>query len=145
MKPWPDTGTLASVASMIAAFGVAMLFFRIQRELQMQKAGELNWIPWADWLLLGSSLSALLLVILPLVASQPLSWAHRFLPGPACAAAVVLLAAYPVAILAHYQFIFAFGRTHPRINPEPSEKVVVLGALLVAAGTAFWAYTLRAP
>ena len=109
----------------------------------MQKAGELNWIPWADWLLLGASLCALLLVILPILAAHPSSWAQRYLPGPACAAAVVLLAAYPVAILAHYQFIFSFGRSLPRINPEPSEKIVVILALLIAGATAFWAYTLR--
>jgi hypothetical protein len=141
---WPDTGTLSTVASIIAAFGVAMLFYRIQRELQMQEAGELNWIPWADWLLLGASLCALLLVLLPLVAAHPTSWVHRSLPAPACATSIVLLAAYPVAILAHYQFIFAHGRTMPRINPEPSEKVVVIVAILFATGAGLWAYSLRA-
>lgn len=141
---WPDNGTLSTVASIIAAFGVTMLFFRIQRELQMQEVRELNWIPWADWLLLCASLAALLFVLLPLVASHQTSWAYRFLPPSACAASIVLLAAYPVAILAHYQFIFAFGRTLPRKNPEPSEAVIVVLAVVAAAGTAYWAYSLRA-
>jgi len=141
---WPDTGTMSTMASIIAAFGVAMLFFRIQRELQMQKAGELNWIPWADWLLLFASLMALLFVLLPLVAAHQTSWAYKFMPPSACAASIVLLAAYPVAILAHYQFIFAFGRTLPRINPEPSEAIIVVLAVLAAVGAAYWAYALRA-
>lgn len=145
MNPWPDSGTLASVASIIAAFGVAMLFFRIQRELQMQEAKELNWIPWADWLLLGASLCSLLLVILPLLVAKPQSWAYLYLPAPACAAAVILLAFYPLAILAHYQFILAFGRSLPRLNPEPAERWITLVAVLVAAAVAWWAYMLRAP
>lgn len=144
MNQWPDSSTLATVASIIAAFSVAMLSFRVERELRMRQAAELNWIPCADWLLLLALLCALLLVILPLVAAPPSSWVHRYLPGPSCAAAVVLLAAYPFAILAHYQFIFAFGRKLPRSNPEPSEAVIVVLALLLAAGTAWWAYALRA-
>ncbi|WP_155401825.1 hypothetical protein [Chromobacterium violaceum] len=140
---WPDTGTLSTIASIIAAFGVAMLFFRIQRELQMQKRGELNWIPWADWLLLFASLLALLFVLLPLVAAHQTSWAYRFMPPSACAASIVLLAGYPIAILAHYQFIFAFGRTLPRVNPEPSEAAVVVSAVVIAIGVAYWAYVLR--
>ena len=41
---------------------------RIQRELRMNQCGEINWIPWADRLLLGAGWVSLLLVILPFVA-----------------------------------------------------------------------------
>ena len=51
-----DSGTLANVASVIGAFGAAMLFFRIQRELQMRKAGERVWLPLADWLIFAATL-----------------------------------------------------------------------------------------
>ena len=52
----PDSGTLAGVASVIAAFGAAMLFFRVQREITMREQDERNWIPWADWLLVVATL-----------------------------------------------------------------------------------------
>lgn len=48
-----DASSLATIASIISTFGVAMLLFRIQRELTMHEVGEINWIPWAgdscDW------------------------------------------------------------------------------------------------
>ena len=55
-----DTGTLATVASIISAFGAAMLFFRIQRELDMKKQGERIWLPVADWLLVAATVVSLL-------------------------------------------------------------------------------------
>lgn len=121
-----------------------MLFFRIQRELHMGGASEINWIPWADWLLVAASLIALTCVLLPLVAAHPTSWAHTRIPGPSCAVSIVLLAFYPFAILAHYRFILGGGRTGPRYNPEPGEKLVVWLAILVAGGMAVWAYSLHA-
>lgn len=142
--PWPDTGTLSTIAGIIAAFSVSMIFFRVQREIQMHDSGEINWVPWADLLLLLSAFLSLICVLLPLVAAHPSSWAYQRLPSPACAAAVVLVAAYPVAILAHYRFIFGGGRNGPRENPEPSEQRVVLLALLSALTTAAWAYPLHA-
>jgi hypothetical protein len=44
-KDMADPGTLSTIASIISAFGAAMLFFRIQRELQMRKSGERVWLP----------------------------------------------------------------------------------------------------
>ena len=49
------------MASTIAIFGSAMLVFRVQREMEMAGKGERNWIPWADWLLLGATITSLLL------------------------------------------------------------------------------------
>jgi hypothetical protein len=144
-QSWPDTGTLSTIASVIAAFGAGMLFFRIQRELQMRDAEERNWIPWADWLLVSASLLALLGVLLPLVAAHPSSWIYQRVPAPACATTIVLIAFYPAAILAHYRLILDADRTGPRDNPEPGEKTVVWIAIASALVTALWTYTLHAP
>lgn len=141
--PWPDTGTLSTIASVIAAFSISMIFFRIQREVSMQSKGERNWIPWADCLLLFASFLTLLFVVLPLVAAHPTSWAYKNIPGPACATAIILVAFYPIAILAHYRFIFGNGRTGPRDNPEPGERWTVWIAIIVAIVTAIWSYNLR--
>jgi len=67
MFPEIDRGTLATIASIISAFGVPMLYFRIERELRMRKKEEIVWLPAADWLLVGATLVSLLLVIVPLV------------------------------------------------------------------------------
>ena len=62
---WPDTGTQATIAAIIAAFSAAMLMFGIQRELRMNEAGEINWIPRADWLLLLAGAVSLLFLPSP--------------------------------------------------------------------------------
>jgi hypothetical protein len=142
--PWPDTGTLSTIAGIIAAFSVSMIFFRVQREIQMHGDGEINWVPWADRLLLLSSFLSLICVLLPLVAAHPSSWAYQRLPGPACAATVVLVAAYPAAILAHYRFILGCGREGERDNPEPAERWIVWFALASSLATAAWSYPLHA-
>jgi hypothetical protein len=129
-----DPGTLSTVASIPSGFGVTMLFFRIQRELQMGKEGEPVWIPLADWLLVCATLVSLLLVILPLVAlTVPAGTLHR-LPAAACSASSVLVACYILSILAHYRLLFRRKRPGPRSNPEPAERVLVFmtGALATA-------------
>lgn len=135
---WPDSGTLASIAAVITAFTVAMLFFRIQRELQMADKFEINWIPWADWLLLGAAWLSLLFVILPLVAAHPTSFAYQVLPSAACAATVILVAGYTVAILAHYRLILGGSKGESRVNPELGERHVVTLTVVIAIGVFVW-------
>jgi uncharacterized membrane protein YidH (DUF202 family) len=131
-----DRGTLATIASIISAFGAAMLFFRIQRELYMEKQGERIWLPMADGLLVAATLICLLLVIVPLVSfSAP----NTKLPAAASGSAAILVAGYVLAILAHYRIMFGRerlfwgerrkGRRH---NPEPSERFLSLAASVFA-------------
>ena len=120
-----------------------MIYFRVQRELQMHAELEINWIPWADLMLLLAATIALLLVLLPLLAAAPTSWAHRRLPAPSCAAAILLVTAYPFALFAHYRLILGRGRSGPRSNPEPGERLLVLLSLVVAGATAIWTYRLH--
>lgn len=144
MAAWPDSGTLSTIASVIAAFSIAMIFYRVQREVAMHERGEIVWLPWADYLLLTAALLALFGVILPLVAAHPSSWAFRSIPGPACSAATILVGLYPVAILAHYRIIFGTERTGPRVNPEPAELITVVLAVSAAVVTCAWSYKLHA-
>jgi hypothetical protein len=141
---WPDTGTLAAIASIVAGFSVTMLAFRIQREIGMPGRGVGSWIPPADQLLLVTSTLALVAVLLPLVAAHPSSWAHQCLPAAACAALVILLAAYPFALLAHYRLIFSGGRTGVRGPSEPNEVRVIAVSLVLATLTFAWSLYLHA-
>src|SRR5260370_31436695 len=109
-----DSGTLASFASVIGAFGAAMLYFRIQRELHMRQQGERVWIPLADWLIVLATLVSLLLVIVPLVALDPKVPGYLKLPTAACGATAILVCGYVFAILAHYRIFFGGSRTGPR-------------------------------
>jgi len=158
MSSHADAGTLASIASIISAFGTAMLFFRIERELQVAKEEEHVWLlhaelqapkeegfefvrlPYADWLLVGATLIFLLFVILPLLICRDLT-----LPTAASGAATTLVAGYVLAILCHYRIAFdknfvIFGdkRKGKRTNPEPSERFFV--GLFLAAGIAVFIY-----
>ncbi len=129
-----DAATLGTVASIISGFGVAMLFFRLQRELQMSDKREVNWIPWADRLLIAATLVSLLAVILPLVAFKAVPIVTDRLPSASCAAAVIMVSGYIVGILAHYRLWFGTKRSGERSNPEPSERVVVFITIALAAG-----------
>jgi hypothetical protein len=105
--------TLMTVASIIAGFGVTVLMFRLQRELDIsdkhwearRKSQEAvhtpTWIPLADWLAISAVLVAL--VVLPLFVS---TGADITAPKAWCAVSVVLLAGYILCIFAHYRFIF---------------------------------------
>jgi hypothetical protein len=128
-----DTGALATIASIIAAFGAAMLPFRIQRELEMRQQGERNWLPWADRLLVGATLTSLLLVILPLVAMAHPSPLAVALERAACAAAAILVSGYVFALLAHYRLIWGGKQAGPRANPEPAERLAAWITLVLAA------------
>ncbi|HEV7784948.1 MAG TPA: hypothetical protein VGQ28_06395, partial [Thermoanaerobaculia bacterium] len=139
-----DIATLGTIASVIAGFGGAMLLFRLQRELQVQKESEPLWIPWADRLLILATLIALLLVLLPLVATTNRPGVMAHLPAAGCTAALILMAGYIPAILAHYRLFFGAGRSGPRGNPEPAERVVVLLTVLIALAAFFcvlWRYS----
>ena len=127
-----DVATLATVASVIAGFGAAILVFRIQRELQAHEQLEPQWIPWADRLLVVATLVALLLVLLPLVAASNRPGYMAQLPAAACTAAICMVAGYILAILAHYRLIVGRRRSGPRANPEPAEKWLVLVSIAAA-------------
>jgi len=139
-----DVGILGTIASVIAGFGGAMLLFRLQRELQAQKESEPTWLAWADRLLILATLTALLLVLLPLVATTNRPGVVAHLPAAGCAAALILMAGYIPAILAHYRLFLGAGRSGPRGNPEPAERVIVLLTVLIALVVFFcvlWRYS----
>jgi hypothetical protein len=147
-----DAGTLSAAASLIGAFGVAMLVFRVQREADIQKEAikakekAVTWLPIADQLMVVATLECLLLVIIPLVLYpdvQPVSLA-------AVGSASILMAGYIFAILAHYRIImkrkwifFGDERKGPREQFEPPEVIVTF--VVAALGLLFflWKWLLK--
>lgn len=138
-----DASSLATIASIISAFGGAMLFFRIQRELAMQGAGEPIWIPWADRLLIAATLISLLLVVVPMLVLPDPTPPWRFLPPAAATTACILVAGYIPSILAHYRIIFPGGRTGPRPPVELPEAVLVSLAAVVALAGGILTFVVR--
>ena len=133
-----------TVACILSGFGIAVLMFRIQRELHMQERhpDSPNWLAWADYLVIGSIALSLLLVVLPLVAlPSPGKQALAF-AAASCAAATILLAGYPPAILDHYRIEIGANRKGDRNKGEPIEKVLVLLTAFIAvavfAGVVAW-------
>ena len=138
-RPISDAGVLITIASIIAGFGVAVLMFRLQRELSLP-ARE-RWLACADWLTISSTLIALLFVIMPLILFGSENKTAGQLAGAATCSAVILLAGYVPSILAHYRLIFRGGRNPdgPRGNPEPSERgLIILTCLAAIAAVAFY-------
>ena len=133
-----------TVASILSVFGIAILMFRIDRELYMQERhpDRPSWLAWADYLVLVSIMISLLLVVFPLAAlPSPGKKMLAFAAG-GCASSAILLAAYPLAILDHYRIGIGASRTGERNKGEPIEKVLVLGAAFLAvavfAGVVAW-------
>jgi hypothetical protein len=126
-----DTQVLAGVAAIVIAAGGPMLFFRVQRELEMWRRGERTWIPVADWMLLGATFTAIVLVLLPILLFDDSELLGKRVPTAGCAAALVALVGYGPALLAHYR-IGSANNTKPRKNPEPAETGIVIGTTAVA-------------
>ncbi len=142
-----DAGTLATIASIISAFGAAMLFFRIQRELYMREQLERDWFPLADWLLVAATLMCLLLVIVPLVSysATKLPASATDLPAAAAGSAAILVAGYVFSILAHYRILFGYERLlwgkrreGPRDKTEPSELYLSIATAIFASLFFLW-------
>ena len=125
-----------SVASILSGFGVAVLMFRIQRELHVREKSpnSPNWLAWADYLVLSAILLSLLLVVFPLMAFGQTGGRVLALAAGSCAAAAILLAAYPFAILDHYRIELGAKRQGDRHKGEPIEKAIVIVAGVFAAG-----------
>jgi peptidoglycan biosynthesis protein MviN/MurJ (putative lipid II flippase) len=129
-----------TVASILSGFGISVFMFRIQRELHVRDEHPEwpNWLAWADYLILAAILLSLLLVVLPLTAiAEPGRLIYSVAAG-GCAAASLLVAAYPFAILDHYRIELGTWRTREGERPqerhkgEPVERRIVLVAAVLA-------------
>ncbi|MFC6673174.1 hypothetical protein [Marinobacterium aestuariivivens] len=137
-----ELGNLSTIAGIIAAFGIAMLYFRIQRELQMDSSDEPIWIPYAERLLIGATLLCLVLVLLPVASQLPLSGSLGRLPFAAATAALILVIGYVPAIFAHYRLLPGTRREGLYENPEPAESVITWSTVFLA-GAGFLVVMMR--
>ena len=98
-----------------------------------------NWLAWADYLIMATIVLSVSLVILPLVSVPSPGRVTYAIAAGACAAASILLLAYPFAILDHYRIEIGAWRTqkgespHERHKGEPVERVIVVTGMIVAA------------
>jgi hypothetical protein len=82
---------------------------------------------------------SVVLVILPLVAVPSPSRTAYSVAAASCAAASILLLAYPFAILDHYRIEIGTWRTrqgespHARHKGEPLERIIVIAGVAIAA------------
>jgi hypothetical protein len=140
-----------TVAGILSGFGITVLMFRIQRELDVEEkwGPDFTWLAWADYLVIIATLLSLLLVVLPLtIFHEQTKWSVP-LASASCAAASVLLAAYPFAIIDHYRIEwgksrwgdlrkfrqgdeFHWEKLNGRGKGEPIERKIVIGAIALA-------------
>jgi hypothetical protein len=130
-----------TVASILTGFCISVFMFRIQRELRVrdQHPDWPNWLAWADYLIIATMVVSVALVIVPLVAIPSPGRVVYSIAAGSCAAAALLLLAYPFAILDHYRIEIGTWRTrqgespHERHKGEPIERIIVVAAGMVAA------------
>jgi len=132
-----------TVSSILTGFCISVFMFRIQRELSVrdQHPDWPNWLAWADYLIVATSVLSVVLVVLPLVAVPAPGHAIYSVAAGSCAAASLLLLAYPFAILDHYRIEIGTWRIRQGESPqarhkgEPLERIIVITAGIVAALT----------
>lgn len=132
-----------TVASILTGFCISVFMFRIQRELGVRDRHPEwpNWLAWADYLIVATIVLSVLLVILPLVAVPAPSRTVYSIAAGSCAAASILLLAYPFAILDHYRIEIGAWRTKRGEEPqarhkgEPIERLIVVAAAILATMT----------
>jgi ABC-type Na+ efflux pump permease subunit len=129
-----------TVASILTGFCISVFMFRIQRELRVRDRHPdwPNWLAWADYLIIATMTVSVLLVILPLVAIPDPGRIVYSIAAGSCAAASLLLLAYPFAILDHYRIEIGARRgeePQARHKGEPIERIIVITAAIVAAIT----------
>src|SRR5690242_12672042 len=130
-----------TVASILSGFCISVFMFRIQRELHVrdQHPNWPNWLAWADYLIMATLTISVALVIIPLVAFPAPGRPVFSVAAASCAAASILLLAYPFAILDHYRIEIGAWRTKQGEKPqarhkgEPVERVIVISAGIIAA------------
>ena len=131
-----DSSTLSQIGGITAAFGVAVLFFRIQRHLSKKGHGKKPWIAVSDWLMIGATVTSLLIVIVPLVSFDIRANLLIKLVHAACATSSVLAVGYIFSILAHYRLILNIGKEKPhyskRRDTPLAEKILVILTFAVA-------------
>jgi hypothetical protein len=129
-----------TVASILSGFSISVFMFRIQRELQVRDKHPdwPNWLAWADYLVIATIVSSLLLVVLPLTAlAEPSEFVFSIAAGVSAATPLLLLA-YPFAILDHYRIELGTGRgesPETRHKGEPLERTIVIIAGIAAIVT----------
>ncbi|HEY4981731.1 MAG TPA: hypothetical protein VII24_07280 [Pseudolabrys sp.] len=129
-----------TVASILSGFCISVFMFRIQRKLSVRDRHPdwPNWLAWADYLIVATIVLSVVLVILPLVAVPAPGRAIYSVAAGACAAASLMLLAYPFAILDHYRIEIGARRgekPQARHKGEPIERIIVVTAGSVAAIT----------
>jgi hypothetical protein len=130
-----------TVASILTGFCISVFMFRIQRELRVRDRhpGWPNWLAWADYLIMLAIVLSVVLVILPLVAVPSPGRTTYSVAAASCAAASILLLAYPFAILDHYRIEIGTWRTKQGESPqtrhkgEPLERIIVIAGVAIAA------------
>jgi hypothetical protein len=130
-----DPGTIASVASIVSGFGIAVFLFRLERELKIAEANldreeserDPNWIPIADWLVFSAVIIALLFSVRPLLGPDGTASATIRKAAAAGTASVILLAGYLPAILGHYNLLYGLRKQRP--NPTLLEAILVLATV----------------
>ncbi len=132
-----------TVASILTGFCISVFMFRIQRELGVRDRHPdwPNWLAWADYLIIATIVLSVVLVILPLVAVPAPGRLIYSIAAGSCAAASLLLLAYPFAILDHYRIEIGTWRLKQGESPqarhkgEPLERIIVVTAGAIATAT----------
>ena len=117
-----------TAAAVLMGFQLTGFAWRLAREMEVDQAGGVNWVPPADYLnlasLVATAFGVFVLPITGLISPDVAECVFGF--------AVVLFAGYPFALLAHYSLLFNRGTRLPGKYSTKQERLVVASTILAA-------------
>jgi hypothetical protein len=86
------SGDFIAVGAILVGFGLTVIMFRLQRELDVQEQHPQwrTWLAWSDYLILASMLLAVFFVVLPVLAFPAVTRMREALASAACISAIIL-------------------------------------------------------
>jgi len=128
----PTLAELWTAGGLLLGLEFSAIAWRISREVEVASAGDINWLPYCDWLLLFAMMVSAGFFLVPILLDSTVG--VRFLLG----LVIVLLVSYPFALAGHYE-LYVCGMRSMRHFPR-QEKVALSLAVASVLGysVAFW-------
>ena len=116
-----------TTAAVLIGFQLTGFTWRLAREMEVARAGGINWVPPADYLnLVSLVITALGVFVLPITGFASARTAEC-----ALGLSAILFVGYPFALLGHYNLLFNRGTRLPGKFTTSQELTVIAVTVLV--------------
>lgn len=127
----PTLAELWTAGGLLLGFEFSAIAWRISREVEVARAGDITWLPYCDWLVLFAMIVSGGLFLVPILLDSTVGL--RFLLG----LVIVLLVSYPFALAGHYELYVPGKRSMCHFPRQEKIALSLAVASVVGYGVAF--------